>query len=413
MRAAGTAAEPVAVTGIGLVTAAGHSAKETWDEVTSARAPRGVGRPEELRDLPCDFMYTVDGLDMEAALGRSTLLLDRFAQLAVVAAREAVADARLDPGSWDATRVAVVVGTAHGGLRYYDEQQAVLSGRGARRVAPKVAPLSVNNNAASGVCRDLGARGPSLAVSTACASGTDAIGTALGMLRAGRCDIAVAGGAESLVSRLVFASTSQMRALSTRVDDPAGACRPFDADRDGFVVGEGAGLLVLERAEHARARGATVRARLAGYGSSNDAFSPVAPDESGAGIELALRSALADAGVAPADIGHVNAHGTSTVLNDLVESAALHRVLGDGPLVTSTKAMTGHALGAAGGIEAALTALALESRLVPPTVNLRRPDPRVPVQVVAGAARPARLDAAASTSLGFGGHNAVLVLTRA
>jgi 3-oxoacyl-[acyl-carrier-protein] synthase II len=409
---AGTEHGAAAVTGLGLVTAAGNDAKKTWSEITCAGAPRGVRTLEELQGLPCDFMYTVEGLDLEAELGRATLLMDRFAQLAVVAARQAVADAGLEPGTWDGARVAVVVGTAHGGLHYYDQQQAVLDQRGPRKVSPKVAPLSVNNNAAGSVCQDLGARGPSLAVSTACASGTDAIGTALGWLRAGRCDIAVAGGAESLRSRLMFASTCRMRALSTRVDNPAAACRPFDTARDGFVVGEGAGLLVLERPEHARARGATVRASLAGYGSSNDAFSPVASDEQGAGIERALRAALADADATAADIGHVNAHGTSTVMNDLVESAALYRVFGDRPLVTSTKAMTGHALGAAGGIEAALTVLALEEQLVPPTVNLDVQDPKVPVEVVAKTARPAPLECAATSSLGFGGHNAVLVLTR-
>ncbi|MFJ2774317.1 beta-ketoacyl-[acyl-carrier-protein] synthase family protein [Streptomyces sp. NPDC087300] len=408
----GTEHGAAAVTGLGLVTAAGSDAKKTWSEITSAGAPRGVRTMEGLQGLPCDFMYTVEGLDLETELGRGTLLMDRFAQLAVVAARQAVADAGLDPATWDGSRVAVVIGTAHGGLHYYDQQQAVLDRRGPRKVSPKVAPLSVNNNAAGSVCQDLGARGPSLAVSTACASGTDAIGTALGWLRAGRCDIAVAGGAEALRSRLLFASTCRLRALSTRVDDPAAACRPFDVARDGFVVGEGAGMLVLERPEHARARGATVRAHLAGYGSSNDAFSPVASDEEGAGIERALRVALADAGVTATDIGHVNAHGTSTVMNDLVESAALFRVFGDRPLITSTKAMTGHALGAAGGIEAALTALALEEQLVPPTANLDVQDPRVPVEVVARTARPARLECAASSSLGFGGHNAVLVFTR-
>ncbi|WP_369212773.1 beta-ketoacyl-[acyl-carrier-protein] synthase family protein [Streptomyces flavofungini] len=410
-RSAGQGA--VAVTGLGMVTAAGNDTKAAWHEITSATTPSGVHRPEVLRDLPCDFMYTVRSLDAEGALGRTAQHMDRFAQLAVIAAREAVADAGLDPRTWHGARVAVLVGTAHGGLNFYDEQQAVLTERGARRVLPKVAPLSVNNAAASNICRDLNARGPSLAVSTACASGTNAIGTAMDLLRAGRCDIAVAGGAEALRSRLMFASTCRMRAMSTRTEDPAAACRPFDADRDGFVVGEGAGLLVLERAEHARARGAAVRAWLAGYGASNDAFSSVAPDEEGEGIELALRAALADADVGHGDIGHINAHGTSTLINDLVESAALHRVFGDSPLVTSTKAMTGHALGASGGIEAALTVLTLQHQLIPPTVNLRRQDPRVPVEVVAGAARPARLDCAATSSLGFGGHNAVLVLARA
>ncbi|GAA2331725.1 beta-ketoacyl-[acyl-carrier-protein] synthase family protein [Streptomyces kunmingensis] len=403
----------MAVTGIGLVTAAGRDTKETWSEITGATVPSSVRRPESMQGLPCDFAYAVDGLDVDAHLGGAIRLMDRFAQLAVIAAREAVADAGLDPDTWDGSRVAVVIGSAHGGLRFYDEQQAILHERGARRVSPKVAVLSVPNNAVSSVCMDLGARGPSLAVSTACASGTDAIGTALAWLRAGRCDIAVAGGAESLTSRVILASACQMRALSTRVDDPATACRPFDIDRDGFVVGEGSGLLVLEHPDHARARGAAVRAHVAGYGSSNDASSSVAPDENGAGIETALRAALADADLSAADIGHVNAHGTSTILNDLVESAALHRVFGDSPLVTSTKPMTGHALGAAGGIEAALTALALQDQVVPATVNLRQQDPRVPIQTVTRTARPARFDCAASTSLGFGGHNAALMLTRA
>ncbi|MEV1026012.1 beta-ketoacyl-[acyl-carrier-protein] synthase family protein [Streptomyces sp. NPDC050264] len=403
----------VVVTGLGLVTAAGIGVKETWSQVTGATAPLGVQRPPSLQDLPCDFMYTVGGLDVDAVLGvASSRLMDRFAQLAVVAAREAVADARLGPDIWDSTRVAVVIGSAHGGLDFFDEQQGALTARGARRVSPRLAPLSVVNGAAGSVARDLGTRGPSLAVATACSSGTDAIGTALQLLRAGACDIAVTGGAESMCTRAVFAGTCNAKALSTRTEDPTAACRPFDVDRDGFVVGEGAGVLVLERAEHARARGARSRAAVRGYGAatSSEASSPVAPSE--AGIELALRAALTDADVSPGDVQHVNAHGTSTVMNDLVEGAVLHRVLGDGPLVTSTKAMTGHTLGAAGGIEAAFTVLALEDQLVPATMNLRTQDPRVPVEVVAQSARSARLDCAVSTSLGFGGHNSVLVLAR-
>ncbi|MCX2969831.1 MULTISPECIES: beta-ketoacyl-[acyl-carrier-protein] synthase family protein [Streptomyces] len=402
-----------AVTGLGLVTAAGVGVERAWREVTTATAPRGVVRPAELSGLSCDFFYAVDGaeLDTDAVLGvAETRLMDRFSQLAVVAAREAVADAGLDPGVWDAGRVAVVIGSAHGGLPFYDAQQAALTEQGPRRVSPKLGALVPVNGAVSAVCRDLGARGPGLAVTTACSSGTDAIGTARTLLSAGLCDVAVAGGAESVCARLLIASACRLRALSTRRDDPAAACRPFDVDRDGFVIGEGAGLLVLERPEHARARGARVRARVLGYGATNDAYAPVAPDPEGTGVERALRAALADAGVSPSDIGHVNAHGTSTVVNDLVESSVLHRVLGDGPLVTSTKAMTGHTLGAAGGIETALTVLALERRLVPPTVNLDTLDPLVPVEVVAKAARPARLEYAVKTSLGFGGHNAALVL---
>ncbi|MFJ6013917.1 beta-ketoacyl-[acyl-carrier-protein] synthase family protein [Streptomyces sp. NPDC092952] len=403
-----------AVTGIGLITAAGVGTEATWRAVTGPTDPPHVPHRPELEGLPCDFMYTVAGLDPRAVLGvAAARLMDRFAQLAVLAAREAVADAGLGPGVWDAGRVAVVIGSAHGGLPFYDEQHALLTERGARRVSPKLAPLTVVNGAASSVATDLGALGPSQAVSTACSSGTVALGTAHQMLRTGACDIVVAGGAESVCSRLLIASACRLKAVSTRREDPAAACRPFDAHRDGFVVGEGAGLLVLERPEHARARGATVRAHLAGYAASSDAHSAVAPDPGGLGIERALRAALADAGVEPRDIGHVNAHGTSTVSNDLIEGTMLHRVLGDRPLVTSTKAMTGHTLGAAGGIETALTVLTLQHGLVPPTVNLDAPDPEIPVDVVSKEARPAVLDAAVKTSLGFGGHNAALVLTRA
>ncbi|KOG40407.1 beta-ketoacyl-[acyl-carrier-protein] synthase family protein [Streptomyces decoyicus] len=402
-----------AVTGLGLVTAAGVGTKATWHSVTQETVPGGVTHQEELADLPCDFMYTITDLDTTELLGVATQrLMDRFAQLAVIAAREAVSDAGLDPESWDSSRVAVVIGSAHGGLPFYDQQHVAMAERGARRVSPKLAPLTVVNSAASSVCMDVGAQGPSLGVATACSSGTVALGTAHQLLRAGVCDIAIAGGAESVLSRLLIASACQMKAVSTRRDDPATACRPFDAGRDGFVVGEGAGLLVLERPEHARARRAPVRAHIRGYGASSDAYAAVAPEPEGKGIERALRSALADAGVQAGDVGHVNAHGTSTVANDHIEAAVLQRVLGDHPLVTSTKGMTGHALGAAGGIEAALTVLALEQQLVPPTANLEVLDPRIPVDIVHKEARQAAFDCAVKTSLGFGGHNAALVLTR-
>ncbi|ARF58934.1 beta-ketoacyl-[acyl-carrier-protein] synthase family protein [Streptomyces gilvosporeus] len=402
-----------AVTGLGLVTAAGVGAKAAWHTITHDCVPGGVSRPDELMDLPCDFMYTVGDLDPAEVLGVATQrLMDRFSQFAVIAAREAVADAGLEPETWDSARVAVVIGSAHGGVSFYDEQHTTMLQRGARRVSPKLAPLSVINSAASSVCTDLGVHGPSFGVGTACSSGAVAVGTAHQLLRAGVCDIAIAGGAESTVARLLVASACQMKAVSTRRDEPSAACRPFDVERDGFVVGEGAGLLVLERPEHARARGATVRAQVSGYGASSDAYAAVAPDPDGSGIERALRTALADAEVAAGDVGYVNAHGTSTVVNDLIEAIMLERVLGDHLLVSSTKAMTGHTLGAAGGIETALTVLALEHQLVPPTANLEVPDPRIPLDLVRQEARPARFDCAVKTSLGFGGHNAALVLTR-
>ncbi|MFD8962637.1 beta-ketoacyl-[acyl-carrier-protein] synthase family protein, partial [Streptomyces anulatus] len=404
---------PAARRGGGGPRGGGGGAPAAWHGVTAGLVP-AVGPRPELDGLPCDFFYSVTDCDPAAVLGvAAQRLMDRFAQLAVIAAREAVADAGLDPAVWDSGRVGVVIGSAHGGLPFYDEQHAALAGRGPRRVSPKLAPLSVVNGAASSVSLDLGVHGPSQAVSTACSSGTVAIGTAHQMLRSGACDIVVAGGAESTCTRLLIASACSLKAVSTRREDPASACRPFDTHRDGFVVGEGAGLIVLEHPDHARARGATVRARVSGYGASSDAHSAVAPDPDGLGIERALRTALADAGLSPADVGHVNAHGTSTLSNDLIEATMLRRVLGESPLVTSTKAMTGHTLGAAGGIETALTVLALQHQLVPPTVNLDAPDPQIPIDVVAKEARGASFDCAVKTSLGFGGHNAALVLTRA
>ncbi|MBF9067161.1 beta-ketoacyl-[acyl-carrier-protein] synthase family protein [Streptacidiphilus sp. NEAU-YB345] len=406
----------VAVTGLGLISAAGVGVAESWSAVTRRTRPTGVRRPEVLAGLPTDFMYLVDDDPAQALDVAERRLTERFAQLAVLAAREAVADAGLDPADptqWDGQRVAVLIGNANGALPLYDAQHATLLERGHRRVSPMLPALFNSNCAAAAVCRDLGARGPSMAVTSTCASGADAIGLARQLLRAGMCDIAIAGGAESACSRMLMAGLCKTRALSTHRQDPAAACRPFDAGRDGFVVGEGAGLLVLERPEHARARGARVRARLVGYGSSNDAYAPVAAHPDGLGAEQALRGALAEAGVTGADIGHVNAHGTATVMNDQVEAAMLRRVLGEQALVTSTKAMTGHTLGAAGGIESVFTVLALEHQLVPPTANLDSLDPDIPVDVVAKEARPARFDHAVKTSLGFGGHNAALVFARA
>ncbi|MFJ5679422.1 beta-ketoacyl-[acyl-carrier-protein] synthase family protein [Streptomyces sp. NPDC093097] len=408
-----TAGYAAAVTGVGLLTAAGVGAARNWEAVTGTNKPSGVRRPDELRGLQADFMYLVDGVDIAAELdANSRRLLDRFSQLAVLAAREAVADAGLSPSRWERDRVAVVIGNANGGLPGYEAQHTTLLERGHRRVSPMLAALFTSNSAAAGVCRDLGANGPSMAINSTCASGTDSVGYARQLLQAGRCDIAIAGGTESVCSRLIVASLCKTKGLSTRRDDPAGACRPFDAGRQGFVLGEGAGILVLERPEHARARGARVRAHVVGYGSSNDAYSPVAPHPDGAGAERAVREALADAGAGPAEIGHVNAHGTSTVLNDRVEGAMLRRVLGDHPLVTSTKGMTGHTLGAAGAIETAFTVLAVQHQLVPPTANFEEPDPQIPVEVVAKDARPARFDLAVKSSLGFGGHNAALVISR-
>jgi 3-oxoacyl-[acyl-carrier-protein] synthase II len=400
-----------AITGIGLVTPAGIGVAENWRTIRSGVS---CAAPDEsLSGLPVDFNCRVPGFDADALLGGFTARqLERFVQLAIVAARQALADAGWDPAAWDGTRVGVVLGNSLGGVAALERQHSALLDGGARQVSPLTIPMYMVNMVAGYVAIDVGAKGPSQVTATACASGTTAIGAARELLRSGACDVVLAGGTESALGPLAMAGLSRMGALSRRTDRPDAASRPFDADRDGFVAAEGAGVLVLERAADARARGARIRAVVRGYGCATDAHHATAPDPSGSGIERALRAALAEAGLDGSDVDHVNAHGTSTPLGDVTEARMLHRVLGDRPLVTSTKGVTGHALAAAGAIEAAYTALAIEHGSVPPTANLGRLDPQVEIEVVSGAPRAAAIDVAVSTSLGFGGHNAALVLTR-
>ncbi|MGW0393482.1 beta-ketoacyl-[acyl-carrier-protein] synthase family protein [Streptomyces sp. NPDC003042] len=402
--------DDVAVTGLGLITPAGIGAAENW--ATLVRGESLARTEAAMAGMAVDFACAATGFDPRQAVGREAWRMDRFVQMAIAAARQAVADAALVPGDWDATRVGVVIGVGSTSMETWMKESAkVHAGRHAA-VSPLAIPRSVPNMAAGEIAIDLGAQGPNLATSTACASGATALGTAMALLRSNACDIVLAGGSEAPracpVTALCF---SRMTALSTRTHDPAGASRPFDADRDGFVLGEGAGVLVLERAAHARARGARVRAHLAGYGASADAYHPTAPEPGGRGLEAAMRAALADAGLAALDIDHVNAHATSTQLNDLIEAAALGRVFKTPPPVTASKSIIGHAIGGAGAIEAAFSVLALEHQMIPPTANLERQDPRIDLDVVAKAPRARRMRAVLSNSLGFGGQNAVLVIT--
>ncbi|WP_109029866.1 beta-ketoacyl-[acyl-carrier-protein] synthase family protein [Streptomyces rubrogriseus] len=398
----------LAVTGLGLVTAAGLGVDATWEGVLRGRS--AGARDERLAGLPVDIACAVPGLQPARHVDRRSVLIhDRFVQLAIVAAREAVADAGLDPLTWDGARVGVVVGCGLGGVTTWETQHRRLLERGPEAVSALLVPMLVPNMAAGHLAMDLRALGPNLVTATACASGGTALGTAARLLRDGTCDIVVAGGTEAGVSPLMVTGFAQMGALSRRVDDPPAASRPFDADRDGFVIGEGSGMLVLERAADAEARGATVRARLVGHGASADAHHVTAPDPEGAGALRAMEAALAQAGVTGRDIDHVNAHGTSTPLNDAVEAAVLGRLVGDRATVTSAKGVLGHTLGAAGAIEAALTVLSIERSTVPPTANLRRRDPAVDLDVVADAPREQKVELAMSNSFGFGGQNAVLV----
>ncbi|MFJ5233122.1 beta-ketoacyl-[acyl-carrier-protein] synthase family protein [Kitasatospora sp. NPDC088391] len=402
----------VAVTGLGLVTPAGMGIEANWERITSGRSTAALD--PALADAAVRFACLVPGFDAAELLGREhSWRLDRFVQLAMVAARQAVEDAGLDPQHWDGARVAVVLGNSLGGTGTFEQQHQRLRDHGPKRVSPLLIPMSMMNMVSGYVAIDLKAKGPNLVTATACASGATAIGIGRELLRAGTCDVVIAGASESALSPAVLAGLHQMGALSAREDDPTAASRPFDADRDGFVAAEGAGVLVLERMADARARNARVRARISGYGASADAHHATAPDPSGAGVELAVQAALTDARIGHSDVQHINAHGTSTPLNDSTEARVVHRLFGDTPAVTSTKGVTGHTLGAAGAIEAAYTVLAVERGRLPPTANLRRLDDGVEIDVVHGAAREAKVDVAISNSFGFGGHNAVLVVTAA
>ena len=412
---------PVAVTGLGLVTPAGIGVEATWEGVVSGR-PAAAADPQ-LAGLPVDFSCRVPDFDPAAHAGpragtgarksAGPARLDRFAQFALAAAREAIADARLDPAAWDGARVGIVVGSAFGGVGTLETQHARMLGADRALPSPLLLPMFLPNMAAGALAVEFGARGPCLHVSTACASGATALGIALSLLRADACDVVLAGGAEAAITRLCAAGFAKLGALSRGRADPAGASRPFDAARDGFVLGEGAGVFVLERAADARARDLRPHAILAGYGASADAYHPVAPDPAGTGAEAAIRSALADAGAGPEDVEHVNAHGTSTPAGDRIEAATLRRVLGERPSVTSVKGVTGHTLGAAGAIEAALTVLAMARGSVPPTANLTEPGAGIEIDLVSGAARAQSPRFALSESFGFGGQNAVLAFAAA
>ncbi|MDT0386041.1 beta-ketoacyl-[acyl-carrier-protein] synthase family protein [Streptomyces dubilierae] len=401
----------IAVTGLGLVTPAGHTAEENWAALSQGRSLAATD--PDLEGLPVDFSCKVPDFDADTELGRaSARRVDPFIQFALVAARRAVADAGLDREAWKTERVGVVLGVGSNSLTTYVTEFGHLGAQRADRVSPLALPRSVPSMAAGEVAIDLGARGPNFTTASACASGATAIGVARDLLRAGTCDIVLAGGSESARSRMTATCFARMRALSRRRETPAAASRPFDAQRDGFVLGEGAAVLVLERAREARARRAPVRALLRGYGASADAHHPIAPHPEGDGAVRAIRAALEDAGCRPGDVGHVNAHGTSTPLNDAVEAAALTQVFPRGtPPVTAAKGVVGHALGASGAIQAAYTVLALHHAAVPPVANHNGQDGEHRLDIVTQRSRPMRGEAGVSCSFGFGGQNAVLLFT--
>ncbi|MFD7530137.1 MULTISPECIES: beta-ketoacyl-[acyl-carrier-protein] synthase family protein [unclassified Streptomyces] len=402
----------VAVTGLGVVTPAGADEHTLWEGLCAGvSTARGC---EELAGLPVDFGCPVDGIDLDAAVGgRSVWRMARFVKMALVAARQAVADAGLSPERWDGDRVAVVLGVGVGGVSVLVDNVRRLDDGGAEAVSPLLVPMMMPNAAAGEVAIALRAHGPSLAPATACASGATAIAVARDLLLSDRCDVVVAGGAEAVLTPLVVSAFAGMGALSLRTGDPAGASRPFAADRDGFVIGEGAAVLVLERTADAYARGGRARALLTGAGSATDAHHPTAPDPAGGGARKAVGAALREAGWAPHEVDHINAHGTSTQLNDAMETALISEIFPHRPSVTAPKGVLGHTLAASGAIEAVATVLTLERGLVPPIANLDSLPDGFDLDCVVKEPRIQPVERALSHSFGFGGHNVVLAFQRA
>jgi 3-oxoacyl-[acyl-carrier-protein] synthase II len=401
----------VVVTGIGASTPLGGDAASTWDAMLTGRSGVSALTQEWAKELPVRIAAQ---LAVEPPIDRvQARRTDRCEQVAIVAAREAWADAGLAGSGLDTERLGVVVGTGIGGATTLLAQDDIMEASGPRRVSPHTVPMLMPNGPAAWIGLELKAKAGIHGPTSACATGAESVAWALDMIRSGRADVVVAGGTESVIHPLPIAGFAAMRAMSTRNDEPERASRPFDKGRDGFVFGEGAGVLVLERADRARARGARVYARVAGAGMTSDGYDIVQPDPEGWGAIRAIELALKDARIDKADVVHVNAHATSTPVGDIAEIIALHKALGDHPVITSTKSMTGHLLGAAGAVESIATILAIYHGIVPPTINLDDPDEKVDLDVVAHKARHLEIPAALNNSFGFGGHNAALVFARA
>jgi 3-oxoacyl-[acyl-carrier-protein] synthase II len=407
-------ARTVVVTGIGVFTSIGCSRSDFWNALTSGRSGIRRIRAFDPDGHESQIASEVIGFDPEGHLShQQARKMARVSQLASCAAIEAVKDAGLDLEKENRTRIGCVIGSAAGDYTNIEQQHLRFQQKGPGSVNPQSIPRIIPNMPACNVAIVLGIHGPNLGVATACATGASAIGMALGLLREGRTDIVLAGGAESTITPLVVDAYASMRVLSRRNAEPERASRPFDLDRDGFVIGEGAGVLVLETAEHARARRAEPLAVLRGWGMTCDAFNTALPEPDGRWAAAAIEDALRDAQVNAEDVGYINAHGTSTQVNDRVETTAIRRVFGDRRVpVSSNKSMIGHTLGAAGAIEAAATVLAVHHGILPPTINYETRDPECDLDVVPNVAREASLDVAASNAFGFGGQNAVLVFAK-
>lgn len=404
------------ITGVGAVTPVGIGKEEMWKNIKEGVC--GIDRITrfDASEFSCQIAAEVKNFDPSLYMEKKEAKrMDLFVQYAVAGAKMAIEDAGLDMQKEEPTRVGVMLGSGIGGIITLCEQHEKLLEKGPGKVSPFMIPMMISNMAVGQVAITFGCKGVNLTAVSACASGTDAIGQALYAIRRGDADVMITGGSEATVCPLALAGFASMKALSTRNDNPKGACSPFDAGRDGFVMGEGSGILVLEEVEHAKARGAHIIAEVVGYASTNDAYHMTAPAPEGEGGARCMEAAVKDAGIEPSAVGYINAHGTSTPYNDKFETMAIKAVFGDHAYklaVSSTKSMTGHMLGAAGGVEGIITALAIEDGFLPPTVNYVTPDPECDLDYVVNTGRPADIQYAVSNSLGFGGHNASIVLKK-
>ena len=405
----------VVVTGMGVVTSLGSDLTTLWNNLLAAKS--GISKIEAFDTTEYTTKIAAEIKDFDPAVyidKKELRKMDRFVQFGVAASKMAIEDADLRIGdNADPERVGVVVGSGIGGLGTWEDQHTVLMNKGPRRVSPFFIPMMIANMASGQISMITGAKGPNTAAVSACATGTHSIGDSFKMIQRGDADVMICGGAEATIRPIGMAGFCSMRAMSTRNEEPEKASRPFDIDRDGFVMGEGSGVMVLESLEHAKARGARIYAEVIGYGMSGDAYDMVEPDPDGAA--RSMNKALKDAGVAPEEIDYINAHGTSTPVGDKSETTAIKKVFGEHAYklaVSSTKSMTGHLLGAAGGVEAVIVGLTLKNGVIPPTANLDNQDPELDLDFVPNKPREADVKVALSNSFGFGGHNATIILRK-
>ncbi|MDP2173509.1 MAG: beta-ketoacyl-ACP synthase II [Candidatus Cloacimonadaceae bacterium] len=406
----------VVITGLGAITPVGNNVAEVWQNLINGVSGVGLITKFDASVLPTHIAAEVKNFRAEDHFdAKEARKLDFYTQYAMVAAREAVKDANLVPGSYDPNRVGVITGAGIGGILTFEEECVKAHTQGFRRISPFFIPKMIGNIAAAHISIEHGFKGVNFNVMSACASANHALGTAMRMIQYGDADIIVSGGMEAAVSPLAVGGFSAMRALSTRNDNPQAASRPFDVDRDGFVMSEGSAILILEELEHALKRGARIYAELSGYGATGDAYHITAPTEDGEGSSRAIEAAIRDAGLKPEDIDYINAHGTSTPLNDKGETLSIKNSFGEHAyklLINSTKSMVGHMLGAAAGIEAIVCVKSIETGIVHPTINLDNPDPACDLDYVPHKSRKFDVKAALSNSLGFGGHNSAIVITK-